>query len=486
MTRKLQPVPDTPPRAVIYVRVSEVGDRGDDLTSPELQERAARDYCARRGYVVVDVLTDLDRTGRSWTRRQVEGAVRRVEAGEVDVIVCWRWSRFTRNLRDYVIQTARIEQAGGRLEAALEEVDPATSAGLLQRDLFAILAQWESRKIGEQWKETHQRRRASGLPHGGGARFGYLRVDGQYVPDPETAPVVAELYRRYVAGEGLLSLVRWLNARGHTTTAGHPWSSARIGPFLDSGFAAGLLRRTKTTGEYLPGAHDAIIDRRLWEAYQLRRRAQATVPARVKEPRYELTGLIRCGLCEAPLTSAKSNGEPGYLYLCSKWHTSRQCTGVWVARRRAEGVVRQWLVDFAADIDARAAARSGRRRDLRIAQVDAQMAARQVAAIDRQLEKLLRSSLVDGVPESVVASTRDGLLIDRDEAQRLLEKAEAALAEPQPPRLPAGLLADWESLPVRRRRDILAAFLLAVKVFPKEPGTVGRPRIVPVERFKRD
>jgi site-specific DNA recombinase len=82
-----------------------------------------------------------------------------IEAGEADVIVVPRWSRFTRNLRDYVMQTARIESAGGRVESAQEETDPATSAGLLQRDLFAILAQWESRKIGEAWRETHQRRR---------------------------------------------------------------------------------------------------------------------------------------------------------------------------------------------------------------------------------------------------------------------------------------------------------------------------------------
>ena len=111
-------------RAVLYGRVSAVMGRGDDLTSPELQEHVARDYCARRGYEPVQWLCDVDETGRSWSRRQVEQAVQMIERHEVDVIVVPRWSRFTRNLGDYVMQTSRVEAAGGRLESALEETDP--------------------------------------------------------------------------------------------------------------------------------------------------------------------------------------------------------------------------------------------------------------------------------------------------------------------------------------------------------------------------
>src|SRR5690349_11173396 len=108
-------------RAVMYGRVSAVMGRGDDLTSPELQEHVTRNYCARRGYEPVTWLCDVDLSGRSWSRRQVEQAVRMVEEHEADVIVVPRWSRFTRNLRDYVMQTARVEAAGGRVESALEE-----------------------------------------------------------------------------------------------------------------------------------------------------------------------------------------------------------------------------------------------------------------------------------------------------------------------------------------------------------------------------
>ena len=78
---------NSPQRAVLCGRVSAVMGRGDDLTSPELQEHVVRGYCARRGYEPVEWLCDIDLSGRSWSRRQVEQAVRMVEAHEADVIV---------------------------------------------------------------------------------------------------------------------------------------------------------------------------------------------------------------------------------------------------------------------------------------------------------------------------------------------------------------------------------------------------------------
>jgi hypothetical protein len=59
-------------RAILYGRVSAVMGRGDDLTSPELQEHVVRNYCSRRGYEPVEWLCDIDLSGASWSRRQVE------------------------------------------------------------------------------------------------------------------------------------------------------------------------------------------------------------------------------------------------------------------------------------------------------------------------------------------------------------------------------------------------------------------------------
>ncbi len=45
----LRPVPQAPPRAVVYTRQS---THREESVSLELQETAGRDYCARHGYGV--------------------------------------------------------------------------------------------------------------------------------------------------------------------------------------------------------------------------------------------------------------------------------------------------------------------------------------------------------------------------------------------------------------------------------------------------
>lgn len=345
-----------PVRAVMYGRVSAVMGRGEDLTSPELQEHVVRNYCARRGYEPLVYLCDVDLSGRSWSRRQVEQAVRMVEAKEADVIVVPRWSRFTRNLRDYVMQTARVEAARGRVESALEETDPATAAGLLQRDLFAILAQWESRKIGEQWKETHARRVREGLPHHMMPRMGYRIVKGRYRRHPVEGPIVAELYQRYLDGAGMVSLTRWLEDRGVLSLrTGGRWSGTGLQLMMSSGFAAGLLH---VGDSHVPGCHVPLISQGVWEAYR-RTRAQRWEGStlRMGAAPAGLQGLVFCGSCGRQMRlkdewSDKHERMRGYLYVCSNssFCARRGC----ITRTRLEAHVRDWLAELGDNSAARA------------------------------------------------------------------------------------------------------------------------------------
>ena len=69
--------------------------RGDDLTSPELQERLARDHCGCRGYDPLRWVRDVDMNGRFGSTR---AGLRMIDAGEEELIVVPTWFRFTRHL----------------------------------------------------------------------------------------------------------------------------------------------------------------------------------------------------------------------------------------------------------------------------------------------------------------------------------------------------------------------------------------------------
>jgi site-specific DNA recombinase len=64
-----------PQRAVAYVRVS-MARTG--MISPELQMAAINEYCRRLKYQIVEVMEDLDLSGRFWRRRQVDAAISRI------------------------------------------------------------------------------------------------------------------------------------------------------------------------------------------------------------------------------------------------------------------------------------------------------------------------------------------------------------------------------------------------------------------------
>lgn len=470
--RRLQPVPNVPPRAVIYTRVSQVGARGDDLTSPELQEQAARDYCTRRGYTPVTVLVDLDRSGRSWSRRQVEAAVQMIEAGDADVIVCWRWSRFTRNLRDYVIQTARIEAAGGRLEAALEETDPATAAGLMQRDLFAVLAAWESRRTGEQWRETQARRRREGLGHTNYPRLGYRLADKAYVVEPAEAGLLVEAYRRYVSGDGGKQLADWLNRLGVVQPrSGGVWSPKTVLRMLDSGFGAGLLR---VGDSYIEASHPAVVDERLWRAFVRERERRREVPARLVGAVHPLSGLVRCPECKRAMRlkrpkrrwvhGVKTDRPGSAMFRCESYGCPAPVS---VSAARAVAEVLAWLRPIVDEVEVSATVLAADRASRVVARADVKELRRQVNRLEARKTRLtvdLSSGLV--LPADY-RSARDALSEAQREVLRALREAEAAVGRPAPSRRVVKRLLDhWGELDDVARRRAVGELVARVDVVP--------------------
>lgn len=472
----LRPVPETPPRAVLYLRQSV---SRDDSISLELQEAAGRDYCNRQGYTVIAVEADPGISGRTWKRPAVQRVMSMVDDGDADVIVLWKWSRLSRSRRDWAVAVDRVDVAGGRIESATEQVDVSTATGRLARGVLAEFSAFESDRIGEVWKEVQASRLADGYAPNGKPRFGY-RWDAEqklHVPDPETGPVLAEAYRRYVAGESVHSLVRWLNSIGVTTTSGGPWADRALRRVLDAGFAAGIIQ---WRGEPHPGKHDRLIEHDLWKAYQDARVARRRTPARVQRSQYLLSGLVRCGRCQGSMVANNpSDGRRAPSFRCrnAKEFGPERCAGGYVAMHLVEEHVVQWLREFADDVEGaerRARSQLARRVD---AEAEQARLAKRVTAIDQALTRLTRQLAEGLVPESAYRAARDGYVVERDElVVRLEEHGRAARATVEDPRaVAAGLLAEWEEYTPAGRREILSRLFSHVEVVTtRAAGGVGR------------
>lgn len=469
---RLHPVPDATPRAVLYLRQSV---SREDSISLELQEAAGREYCRVQGYEVAAVKADPGISGRTWKRAAVVETMAMVEAGQADVVVLWKWSRLSRSRRDWAVAVDKVESLGGRIESSTEQVDVTTATGRFARGMLAEMAAFESDRIGEVWKEVHASRLAEGRTPTGKPKFGYVWDAGEKIhrPDPETGPALAEAYRRYVNGESFHTLVRWLNASGVSTTAGGLWSDRSLRRVMDAGFAAGWI---PWHGQLHAGAHDALIDPDLWQAYTDARTARRTVPARTKRSRYVLSGLVRCGLCDGPMVANIRYGGRTSNYRCSraKAQGPAGCTAGYVAIEVVEERVLDWLRDLAEDVDrerVQARGRVARRVDR---EAEARRALRDLGRKDEALVRLTLH-LADEVIGVVEFSAARAEL--EAEKSRLSERVESLAREARAvvedrPALARDLLERWEVIQVETRREGLGRLIDHVRVTTGDRGGV--------------
>jgi len=482
LDRGLSAVPDVPPRAVLYLRQSVARDESISL---ELQETACRDYCARRGYRVVEVIADPGISGRTWNRPGVQRTIALVEQGGADVVVLWRWSRLSRSRRDWAVAVDRVDVAGGAIESATEPVDTSTAAGRLQRGMLAELAAWESEVKGEQWKETHARRRAHGLPHGGGYRPGYVYESKTYRPDPDTAPLVTELYRRYADGQGLRPLAVWLTAVGVPSRAtGSAWTHRGISSLLETGWAAGhlhvhdpacLCRKPATCRRrvHVPGAHQAIVDGQLWDAYLAERRRRGGTPRRQLNPTTPLAGLVRCAGCGYGMRTKKGRGPAGY-YACETAGCPQPTT---IIRTRAEQAARDWLDGLAHEVARAAELAASADASQAASRAAVTRLARAAGQLEAELTQLTRQLTRGVIPESVYITTRDELLAEQATAAAALAEARAAVTAPGPaPGVARDVLLAWDELPAA---DLNAALRDLLRVIVTRGTWRPTVRVVP-------
>lgn len=472
----LRPVPDTPPRAVLYLRQSVTREESISLA---LQETACRQHAERSGYVVVDVVSDPGISGRTWKRPGVVRVMAMVEAHEAEIVILWKWSRLSRSRRDWALAADRVEVAGGRIESATEAVDVATSVGRLARGVLTEFAAFESERMGEVWKEVHARRLAHGLPAHGGSRFGYELDAGTYTPDPITGPVLAAMYRDYAAGIGFKGIAARLAADGIPTPRGGTWYDDGVKRILDSGFGAGQLvvgRRGPLT--YFPGVHPTVIEPVEWEAYLRARRTRRRQPAKVSGPKYPLAGLIMCGDCGGPMWASRLGREPGYGYVCGAWATARTCRCVSVSRAKAERAVLDWLQGLASDVEALVSLHQERETASATSRAEAHVVRGRIDRLEQRLTRLTLGWSDGTVPASAYVAARDELQV---QLRALEEQSAAMLDAAEVTATPAGpvaqrLVDEWDELAVGERRALLATLIARVRVV--RPATPGRVEVV--------
>ncbi|GAA3087322.1 recombinase family protein [Streptosporangium carneum] len=342
-----------------YVRVSAIMGR-EELFSPEIQEDAIRRLFERENIELLDVVMDLDKSGRGFAERKIRQMIQEVRRGDYEVVGVWKWNRFGRNMRLSLANIHELEEeAGGEVIAATEPGDGRTTMGRFSRNQMLSVAELQSDMISDSWKDTHAVRLRMGLPHNGHARFGYVKDGKGFRPDEElNGPALAEVYERWVAGEKLRAVVRDMAEVGIRAPNDDILDNSRWIMIMDSGFAAGLIRKRKPESkskrfdnwDWFPGAHNPLISAELWEAYKRKRLASLGRNWADPKAKYSLSGLIMCGRCfKFKCGATGTPRKAGEVMFRCQGLVTKQCKGVYSLLHLGEAAVLAWLEERATD-----------------------------------------------------------------------------------------------------------------------------------------
>jgi putative DNA-invertase from lambdoid prophage Rac len=175
-------------RAGLYARVS----TNDQQTLP-MQNRALREYVARRGWTVAMQVREVSSGAveRKAREQLMEAARRR----EIDVVLVWRLDRWGRSVTDLLATLQELEHLGVGFVSLTEALDLTTPAGRAMAGLLAIFAEFE--------REILRERTRAGLAQ--------ARLNGKQLGRPITAGRHAtEIRRLHRAGIAKAEIARRL------------------------------------------------------------------------------------------------------------------------------------------------------------------------------------------------------------------------------------------------------------------------------------
>ncbi|MBE7195130.1 MAG: recombinase family protein, partial [Gordonia polyisoprenivorans] len=218
-------------RAALYVRISD--DRRDGAGVAR-QEQDCRALADANGWEVSGVYSDNSRSAYQGKRRpEFDRMCRDIEAGVVDIVLAWHPDRLTRHPIEFEALVTMIERTGVEVRTVTTgQFDLATASGRMHARNLGTIARYESEHRAERVARASKERAEAGKPHGGTRPFGY-RPGGADL-DPAEAPVVAELFERFLSGHSLRSLVRELNDREIRSVTGKPWAAITIKGILSN------------------------------------------------------------------------------------------------------------------------------------------------------------------------------------------------------------------------------------------------------------
>ena len=307
---------------VIYVRISD--DKLGREAGVTNQRKACEAEAARRGWPVVAVVVDNDRSASEYATKTRTGYAKvrhMVDTGQVSAVVAWSSDRLHRRTDELDAWIKATHDTVATVYVQGGQADYTSAAGRLQARQTGGFAAYESDVRHERATLAMASLRELGKWSGGPA-FGWTWEDAETAPgkfvrrftgkvDPVEGPAVVTACADLLSGKSLSAIARDWNAAGLTTINGKPFGTTTVRVVLRRGSNAGLvIHRGQVVG---PGNWDAIVSEATWRSVcrllddPSRRTSTSTANVHLG------SGIYRCGVCGGKLRASRmGNGLASY------------------------------------------------------------------------------------------------------------------------------------------------------------------------------
>lgn len=216
--------------ATIYTRFS---PRPDAATSEscETQRKICEEHARSRGWRIVAVFDDPDRSGADGCREQLDAAIRALKKG--DVLLVYKWDRIARDLMLALQYERQIEGRGAHVVAVTGDVPGDNPQAKFTRHILMAVAELERRMISERTRNAMRTLQRNGRRMSAPNRTPYgWRIDPgdakRMVRDERECGIVREIVANRRDGLSYREIAALLNGDPATQPRSGRWAAKTV------------------------------------------------------------------------------------------------------------------------------------------------------------------------------------------------------------------------------------------------------------------
>ena len=291
------------------------------------------------GWELVDIYADQGITGTKVANRpQFLRMMQDARDGKIDIILCKSIARFSRNAGETLIYVQELKKYHVEVRFEKEGISTFDPTADFIFNIYAALAQEESRAISENVKWSYRRLAEQGIRHVGNNRMlGYDEIDGKLTPNKD-AWIIRQIFKEYAKGTAPSVIIEHLKESGaHRMRSESPMNWSSILYILRNEAYVGDRRLQKSAPQnyltkkpdptveyetiYLSSDHKGIVSREIWNAVQKRLKDNMDLRERgifIKCTAHFLYGKVFCSECGQLYTrwTAKRAAAPYKTWRC--------------------------------------------------------------------------------------------------------------------------------------------------------------------------